>query len=91
MTNDRREAYLYICEGQAGVITHILEHINRMDACDKMLSWMVKNKIRSQRLGQMFQDCECSVLKLMSIIKMKATMDSKLVPIIGGENYNTGD
>lgn len=86
MTGRRRELMHRVMDGHPGLLP-VMHHLDSYVLCDKMLEWLVANRIiGSHLLDVLHQYYNGSILSLAKFIKAQVTREEEK-PILVGKDY----
>lgn len=88
MNEMKRELIFKVIDGDPRVVD-IMFHFDRFKHCERMLQWLVANKITGSKFFDIYlNQFKASWLTMGKWIVMKINKDSELKPLIGGRDFH---
>lgn len=88
MNENKRELFFKVIDGDPRVVD-IMFQFDRFVHCERMLQWLVKNKITGKAFFDLYLgQFKASWLTMGKWIIMKVNKDSELKPIVGGRDFH---
>jgi hypothetical protein len=88
MNDLRRELFFKVIDGDPRLVD-IMFQFDRFKHCERMLQWLVVNKITGPKFFDIYlNQFKASWLTMGKWIVMKINKDSELKPLIGGRDFH---
>lgn len=87
MNELKRQKYLAVIDGEPSLLP-IMHQMDHYKDSEKILSWLIKNKLTGKNLKQWFDgNFQGSVLSFIKWVAMKSNKEKEYRPIISGKDW----